>query len=365
MTPREREIMDLIRANPQISQQEIGEQLNIKRSSVAVHINHLVQKGYIIGRGYILQEEPYIVVVGGANVDLRGIPDAPLIMEDSNPGTLFQGAGGVGRNIGENLVRLGHITDMITILSDDRFGQYLLENGREHNLRYMQSFVLHGEKTPTYLEVLDEKGEMVVAISDMHLLEKLTPELLEKRKDYIENAILTVLDTNLTEESLEFLLTRGSGPFLVDGVSGAKVVKLRNLLRYIDLLKVNRREAEALLGRPLLGLEEVKKAAVQLVEQGTKKAVITCGKDGAVAYDGRDGYFLTLEGVEVINATGAGDAFTAGLVHGIVEEMSFIDSLKFAMGASKVTLGSEGANAIEMDEAEVLRQLGGISCVKY
>ena len=50
MTQRERQILDLIAANPMISQQELADTLNITRSSVAVHISNLLKKGYIAGR---------------------------------------------------------------------------------------------------------------------------------------------------------------------------------------------------------------------------------------------------------------------------------------------------------------------------
>ena len=51
MTQRERQILSLIEANPMISQQELADQLQITRSSVAVHISNLQKKGYIVGKG--------------------------------------------------------------------------------------------------------------------------------------------------------------------------------------------------------------------------------------------------------------------------------------------------------------------------
>ncbi|MDO5712984.1 MAG: PfkB family carbohydrate kinase [Tissierellia bacterium] len=365
MTPREQEIMELIRANPQISQQEIGNRLNIKRSSVAVHINHLMNKGYILGRGYLLKKEPYIVVIGGASVDLRGIPDETIMMEDSNPGTFHKTAGGVGRNIGENLARLGYRTDMITLLADDRFGNWLMEKGMEVNLTFHHSFILQGEQTPTYLEILDEKGEMVVAISDMKLLDKFTPERMEKKKEYIENAEIIVVDTNLPKETLEYLFDHLKGTFLVDGVSAAKVKKLKGFLPKIHTLKCNKHEAESLLSRTLEGKEALKEGAKELVAMGLHQVVITCGKDGALSYNGKEGYLLQAPSVKVKNATGAGDAFTAGLAYGMVKGWEFLESLRFAMGSSIVALGDEGTNAIGLNPEEVKRNLGGIIDVKY
>ena len=107
MTQRERQILNWIEENPLISQQELAEKAGITRSSVAVHISNLMKKGFIQGKGYLLQKNPYIVVVGGANMDISGRPDAPLVAQDSNPGKVRLSPGGVARNIAHNLALLG------------------------------------------------------------------------------------------------------------------------------------------------------------------------------------------------------------------------------------------------------------------
>ena len=94
MTNREQEILDLINKNPMISQNEIAETLGITRSSVAVHISNLIKKGYILGRGYIVRSNSYVAVVGGANIDIQGIPYDKLIYRDSNPGKVKFSLGG-------------------------------------------------------------------------------------------------------------------------------------------------------------------------------------------------------------------------------------------------------------------------------
>ena len=86
MTQRERQILEWIRQDPMISQQELAEKAGITRSSAAVHISNLMKKGYIAGRGYLLRTEPYIVVVGGVNMDIGAVSHAPLVARDSNPG---------------------------------------------------------------------------------------------------------------------------------------------------------------------------------------------------------------------------------------------------------------------------------------
>ena len=86
ITERERQILRWIEENPLISQQELAELGNITRSSVAVHISNLMKKGLIQGKGYILQKNPYIVVIGGVKMDIFGHPrSARTLMPHSLP----------------------------------------------------------------------------------------------------------------------------------------------------------------------------------------------------------------------------------------------------------------------------------------
>ncbi|HCL51251.1 MAG TPA: kinase, partial [Clostridiaceae bacterium] len=83
MTNREKEILELIKKNPMISQKDLADILGITRSSVAVHITNLQKKGYILGKGYIVKEGEYVSIVGGANVDIQGFPKEKFILKDS------------------------------------------------------------------------------------------------------------------------------------------------------------------------------------------------------------------------------------------------------------------------------------------
>ena len=114
MTQRERQILRLIEADPMISQQQIADELEITRSSAAVHISNLMKKGYIAGKGYVLRTGAYAVVVGGVNVDIGGASFAPLVGADSNPGKVSVTLGGVGRNIAHNLRLMGTDVRMMT-----------------------------------------------------------------------------------------------------------------------------------------------------------------------------------------------------------------------------------------------------------
>ena len=85
VTEREAEIFRILQQHPSISQGELAARLNIARSSVAVHIANLQKKGYILGKGYILNSDSYVLGVGAANVDIHGRSKKAFVMHDSNP----------------------------------------------------------------------------------------------------------------------------------------------------------------------------------------------------------------------------------------------------------------------------------------
>ena len=342
MTAREKEILELIRKNPLISQQECADKLGITRSAAAGHIMNLSRQGYIKGKGYILQESPYIVVIGGANIDIQGFPFNPLITHDSNPGVIKLSCGGVGRNIAENLAHLGCDVRLISILGDDAFANQLKQETEAAGVDLTQCITAHNETTSTYLSILNKSGDMEIALSSMEILSKLTVNSIKPKSDLIKNAAAVVLDTNLTEEVIDYLLT--SFPDTIFFADPVSVTKAHKLLKHIDRLfcvKPNILEAEVLTGKKLATIHEIESAGQELLKRGIKQVIISRGEDGLFCCNQSESFFRPAPQVKIKNCTGAGDAFMAGLVYSWLHGMSLQDSAAFAEAASKMTLEHE------------------------
>ncbi|MBL7574876.1 pseudouridine kinase [Peptoniphilus asaccharolyticus DSM 20463] len=341
MTPRESEIMELIKKTPTISQQEIADILDIKRSSVAVHINNLSKQGYILGRRYIFREEPLVTVIGGANVDIVGYPDSKIIKKDSNPGTIVKSGGGVGRNISENLAKLNVPVSFIGAFGEDSNGELLVNGLKEIGVETEDIFVFQDKPTSTYLAILNEERDMEFAISDMSIVDKLTPDMLFKKKKKIENSNCAVIETNLPESTIKYLLNDVKQNFYIDCVSVKKAKKLVTSLNRIYFLKANKHEAQFLSGIEINSIEDAHKAAEILVEKGVKSVVVTVGENGLVYRDAENAIHISSEKMKIENASGAGDAFMAGYIYGDYAKLSLIDKLKYATACSRVALKSK------------------------
>ena len=349
MTEREREIYALIEANPMISQSEIAALLAITRTSVAVHIRNLVKKGHIMGKGYVMAYSHPMTVIGGANVDIQGKPAAQLIMQDSNPGFIQTSLGGVGRNIADNIRKFELDTRLITAVGNDKEGAMVKDNARALGIDMELSTTPAEHRTSTYLYVLDEQGELVVAVSDMGIVEQLTPAYFKKLITKIDHSPYTVIDANLPQNTIEYLAENLLKTRLVlDPVSMTKAVKAKDVLSHFYAIKVNKTEAEALTGLTLSSPDSIAEAGFQLVAAGVDRVFITLGADGVYYKDDDTGFFRGSIETEVVNATGAGDAFTAAMIYGFTNNLGKEALVDFCIGASTIALGDEKTIASDL-----------------
>lgn len=342
MTNREQEILELIRKNPMISQKELADLLGITRSSVAVHISNLLKKGYVVGKGYILSEQPYVSIVGGINIDIQGFPNNDLILKDSNPGEVRISFGGVGRNIGENLVKLGIDTKLISAVGDDVYGRKILEESRLINLNMEESLVLSQHATSTYLSILDGNGDMMVAIAHMDIINKISVDFIKNKKNIIENSKICIIDTNIPKETIEYILTNYKGvDFFLDTVSTTKAKKIKDMIGYFHTIKPNKIEAEMLSDIKINNETDLKSTANYFLLRGVKRVFISLGEDGMYYDDGVNFSHIRSSKIHVVNATGAGDACLAALAYSHYNGFDIGLSARFSMCSAILALSHE------------------------
>ena len=360
MTQREAQILQWIRENPMISQQELADRAGITRSSVAVHISNLMKKGYIGGKGYIIRTQPYAVVVGGVNMDIGGTPFGPLVGQDSNPGRVRMSLGGVGRNIAHNMALLGLDVRLVTALGDDMNAQKITTSCIELGIDLAPSLQVPGAATSTYLFLTDEKGDMELAVSDMEIYQHLTPRFLSTKEAILNNARLVVADTNIPAESLAWLAENCKAPLFVDTVSTAKAAKVQPILGRLHTLKPNRIEAELLSGISITGEESLERCAQALLDTGLHRVFISLGADGVYAADhlgGRE--HVPCFPARMVNTTGCGDAFMAALAWSWLEGLGLDESARAGLAASAIAMEGEETINPELD-VSALRERAGL-----
>lgn len=342
MTDREQEILEILKNDPMISQQELADKLCITRSSIAVHITNLMKKGYIKGKGYILSKSDYITVIGGSNIDIQGVPNASLVMFDSNPGKVDISLGGVGRNIADNICRLGVNTKLISAVGNDLYGNKILSECKSYGIDVDDCYVSNEIPTSMYLSILNDYNDMQVAISHMDILHKIDISYINSKHQYINDSLAIVIDTNLSKDVIDYITSTYSNiPIFVDTVSTAKCIKIKDIIGRFNTIKLNKYEAEALSDMKINNIDDLEKCSKHLLSQGVEKLFITLGKDGVYCATKETSMQIDSIKVDIISATGAGDAFTAGLVYSHLNDFDIDYAAKFSVAASIIALSHE------------------------
>ena len=292
-------------------------------------------------------------------MDITAKSDAAIIHQDSNPSTIRHSHGGVGRNIAENLARLGARVKLMAPLGVDPFGKELLAGCLKVGIDMDCCYVSECISTPCYLAVLDHQGEMYVGAVDMS--STLPISHIAGHQEIINGAQILFVDTNLAQEVIEYILTQFSDKDLyVDPISMTKAKKIKHLVGQFHTIKMNHLEAEVLTDI-LIGDEaneaDLRSAGDFFLDQGTKRIIISLGEKGL--------YYRTKE-VEIRllatkltpkNATGAGDALMAGIAYCSLHEKDDDYTARFGRAMAEVALLSEDTVSSDIGVAEITERL--------
>lgn len=365
LTPQEQTILRLLRSDPLLDAAGLAERLGSTKASVSVALSNLTRKGAILGRGYLVRGEAAVVVVGGAVMDVKARSGAPLDPATSNPGQVNTNPGGVGRNIAENLARLGTPTHLVAAVGSDTFGDELLTHTRGAGVQ-LDHVVPSPRPTGTYLAVLDHDGDLSVAVSDMSATDALTVADLEPARSLIQHCDLLVVDGNIPLEVASWLcdVARAADvPVVIEPVSVVKARRLRPLLspdRPILTVTPNIAELAALVGHDVADtVRAISRAAAELHDQGVQHVWVRRGARGGLissaAVDPTGRPTVTTNPTvspDVVDVTGAGDSMTAGFVHALLRDDDPVAAASF--GQATAALTTESAHTVRPDLTHAL-----------
>ncbi len=356
MNEKEIQLLQMIKGNPYISQSELAEKSGLSRSAVAGYISTLTKKGKILGRAYVIPERKGITCIGGANVDRKYQVTEALTYETSNPVTTGQSCGGVARNISENLGRIGYETFLISAIGDDPEGKWLLEQTAPYvNISGTQTLL--NERTGTYTAILDKEGEMKLAFADMGIYDSVDIAYIEKRWSFLSSSEMVIVDTNLSQEVLGYILKRCKHEEIPISIATVSVPKIKNLPTSLDGVSwfiCNKDEAEALLETTITTDGDLLKAAEGIIRKGANNAVITRGEQGLAFYtEDRQAGILMPPKLSVQDVTGAGDSLVAGIIYGHLKGANAEGACKIGITLSAITVESPETVSSQLSKQKI------------
>jgi pseudouridine kinase len=305
--------------------------------------------------------ELYVLGVGAANVDVHGRSKNPIVMRDSNPGQLHTSAGGVTRNVLENLARQGVPTRLITAMGDDVYGDKIRAESMAAGIDVSASLLVPGASSSCYIAVLDERGDMLIGMSDMSILGNLTEEYLDRYKDLIYGAAAVVCDPCLPIPIAGHVaaLSKGRAKVFLDPVSTAYARAVEPIIGDFFCVKPNRMELSVLSGVETDTDEGVRRGAEALLRRGVGQVCVSLGEKGCYYADAEGNtLFRSLRALPLMeNATGAGDALMSGLIHGCVTGAGVEETLDYALACGIVSIMSDRTISPEMSDGRVRQMM--------
>lgn len=285
-----------------------------------------------------------VVVVGSANVDfVVRAPRIPRAGETVLGGDLRRFPGGKGANQAVAAARLEAEVTLVARVGDDDLGRDAVEGYRAEGIDTRHLVVDPGAPTGAALIVVDEEGENAIAVAP-GANARLAPADVEEAADGIRGADVLLLQLETPPEATERAvgIARGAGTRVLLNPAPARSLDAA-FLATVDVLTPNREEARRLAEGLGADAEGPEAAARALHEAGVGHVAVTLGKEGVLAY-GPDGpRSLPAVPVRAVDATAAGDAFSAALAVALGAGRAWRSALDFARRAAALSTTREGA----------------------
>lgn len=276
-------------------------------------------------------------------------------------GGIVEGCGGGASNTAVGLSRLGFAASFCGVVGEDQWGQNLIRNMTDQGVDVTSATIVEGETSSFSLVLLLPSGERTIlyhAGVNEHLHDTTF------RRDALKDVDAVFLNhlcerSCMIEDDIELMLRENTHAKLFWNPGGHQIATgmqephTRALLRRTHLLILNKEEAQA-----FANTQDVRAAMRIFLAAGAANVCVTDGSNGALGSDGTAVYACpTPQGITVVDATGAGDAFGTGATWGLLTGKSLPESMiAGTLNATNVirTMGAQ-AGLLTQEEMQMQR----------
>lgn len=288
----------------------------------------------------------YTAVFGVIFVDIKGFPFNKYVAKGRNLGDIRFVHGGVARNIVEDFANAGQEVSFVTMTEKTAVGTEAIENLCRAGVSLDYVKKVENGAVGMWMVILDENGDVAGQISKMPDISALEELIDEKGDEIVKNCENIILEMDMGESISEkiFALAQKYGKKVYIIVGNMSVIlKRKDLVRKADVFICNEIEIGNLLGFDMTTLTgdemalKIKEASETL---GYPSVVVTMGKNGAAFYDRNSGEYgvCPAKNVNLVDSTGAGDAFLSGTVIGLTKGCELKNAVKIGTYLAALTI---------------------------
>ena len=295
-----------------------------------------------------------VSVIGAAVLDVyAGAVDREIFSKGSVPSDYIgMSCGGDAMNESVVLSALGADTELVSLLGQDDAAGLILKCLSDNSIDTGKITVASDIPTAMNIVLVDKEGERYFITNPKGTLRKLSKEhilpYIDDMGDIVSFASIFV-SPMLTVGDMEEVfraVKRKTGRILTADMTTAKngesIKDLEPVLKYIDFIMPNEKEASILTGE-----SDPFKSAECFLEHGAKTVIIKCGKRGCIYKSAaKEGMVPAFPDSKVIDTTGAGDSFAAGFIYGLTRALDIADCCRYGCAVSSVVVEHMGTGCI-------------------
>jgi len=298
-----------------------------------------------------------VLVVGGANTDylVRG-QRLPRPGETVEGERFLESAGGKGANQAVAAARLGANVAFVGRVGNDARGRALVETLRAEGVDTSLVVFDHETATGVALVSVDAHGEKQIMTAP-GANARLSADDVHAATVQIANASVVLVQLEVPIDAVEAAihLGRAAGAKVVLDPAPARLLA-EEMLVDVHVIRPNAAEAEALTAVDIDCRASACTAAKNLIRRGVGAAIIAA-PGGDLVVSGDDEMWLPHRKVDVVDTTGAGDAFAAALATCLALGEDLFVAARFANAAAALATTRVGAQAGLPRRHEVLELL--------